>query len=163
MSSDIAGCVSARSSLIRVALAHINREANQGEVVDRGGLTGSGDGFLGRAELESSKFREEGKRGRKSKREEKGERKGGRKRREKRSPEAEREGVTTAALSITIFTTRRNLRDLNILCGGLAQALHNHLRESVPLAVPRLYNYARGWDSVSVRRVCMRDAHVCRT
>lgn len=26
-------------------------------------------------------------------------------------PEAEREGVTTAALSITIFTTRRNLRE----------------------------------------------------
>jgi len=49
---------------------------------------------------------------------------------EKKSPEAEREGVTTAALSITIFTTRRNLRDLNILCGGLAQALHNHSCES---------------------------------
>jgi len=29
----------------------------------------------------------------------------------KRSPGAEREGVTTAALSITIFTTRRNLRE----------------------------------------------------
>lgn len=30
--------------------------------------------------------------------------------------EEPREGVTTAALSITIFTTRRHLRDLNILC-----------------------------------------------
>lgn len=55
---------------------------------------------------------------------------GGREGEEKRSPEAEREGVTTAALSITIFTTRGNLRDLNILCGGLAQALHNHSHES---------------------------------
>lgn len=36
---------------------------------------------------------------------------------------------------------------------GLAQPLAR-----VPLAVPRLYNYARGWDSVSVPRgaVCVR-------
>lgn len=57
--------------------------------------------------------------------------------------------MTTAALSITIFTTRRNLRDLNILCGGLAQALHNHSRESRSQSLGCIIMH-RGWDSVSV-------------
>lgn len=84
---------------------------------------------------------------------------GGRKKKARGEEEPEagrggRKGVTTAALSITIFTTRRNLRDLNILCGGLAQALHNHSRAS-----PGLYNYAQGWDSALSR--ARARAHIC--
>ena len=66
----------------------------------------------------------------------KGEKRGGkdsRWSREKERPRAQSEepgeGVTTAALSITIFTARKHLkRHLNILRAqpGLAQHLHNH-------------------------------------
>lgn len=118
------------------------------------------DGFLGRAGPgnSSAKFWEERKRERKvGRQEEKGRRKKGKKE-ETRSPEAEREGVTTAALSITIFTTRRNLRDLNILCGGLAQALHNHSRS---LGCIIMHEDGTAWVSRAryVCNVCARAAY----